>query len=107
MRCTGTALKNSIGHVRAVQLHQPGLLFLEDVMKVKNIGTSVCTVIGDNIMCDVRPGEIVEIEKAFAAPYLAAGIFDEVIASEPVKQEPVREPKRQRNTFETRTLGES
>jgi len=70
-------------------------------MKVKNIGHSVCTVVGNNgYMKDVRPGDVVEIEKKDAAPFLAAGVFEAVVpvVVKPVqvKIEPVYETKRGR-----------
>lgn len=70
-------------------------------MIVKNIGHSVCTVVGNNgYMKDVRPGDVVEIEKKDAAPFLAAGVFEAVVPvvvkPEPEKIEPVHETKRGR-----------
>jgi len=68
-------------------------------MKVKNIGKTICTIIGGNSMRDVRPGDVVDIDRVLAAPYLAAGIFEEVVpvvAKEPAKPEPVKEAKRYR-----------
>lgn len=70
-------------------------------MKVKNIGHTVCTVVGNNgYMKDVRPGDVVEIEKKDAAPFLAAGVFEAIVPvivkPEQVKIEPVHETKRGR-----------
>ncbi len=70
-------------------------------MKVKNIGHSVCTVVGhNNFMKDVYPGEVVDLDKKDAAPFLAAGVFEAVVPvvakPEPVKIEPVHETKRGR-----------
>ena len=64
-----------------------------------DLGHSVCTVVGNNgYMKDVRPGDVVEIEKKDAAPFLAAGVFEAVVPvvvkPEPAKIEPAHEPKR-------------
>ena len=86
-------------------------------MKVKNIGANVCTIIGGNTMRDVRPGDVVDIDRVLAAPYLAAGVFEEVVQvatqaparQEPVRPEPVRESRRYRSEPDVKVsdLGES
>jgi hypothetical protein len=86
-------------------------------MKVKNIGANVCTIIGGNSMRDVRPGEVVDIDKVLAAPYLSAGVFEEVVhvstqapsRQEQVRPEPARESRRYRAEPEVKVsdLGES
>lgn len=86
-------------------------------MKVKNIGGTVCTIIGESSMRDVRPGDVVDIDRVLAAPYLAAGVFEEVVQvatqaparQEQVKPEPARESRRYRSEPDVKvsSLGES
>ena len=81
-------------------------------MRVKNIGANVCTIIGGNTMRDVRPGDVVDIDRVLAAPYLAAGVFEEVVqvaTQAPARPEPVRESRRYRADPEVKVsdLGES
>lgn len=68
-------------------------------------------------MRDVRPGEVVDIDKELAAPYLAAGVFEQVVPistqaparQEQVKPEPARGSRRYRSEPDVKVsdLGEA